>query len=250
MNPAEDRIRNISDTALWAAIYRARETERPDALFRDPFARRLTGDRGDRIAVQMRAHDRHEWAWVLRTVLFDRFIAGRIAAGADMVVNLAAGLDARPYRMALPPALQWVEVDLPGLLDYKEEILRGENPGCALERVRMDLADTAARRELFQRLGSRAKNALVVTEGLLIYLTAEEVGVLAEDLAAPEGFRHCLDCCGCSSAKSAPLSKRRKRRSSSVLPKARRSSKASAGTRYPSSRRSRPRLARNGFLFS
>jgi len=190
VNPAEDRIRNISDTALWAAIYRARETERPDALFRDPFARRLTGDRGDRIAVQMRAHDRHEWAWVLRTVLFDRFIAGRIAAGADMVVNLAAGLDARPYRMALPPALQWVEVDLPGLLDYKEEILRGENPGCALERVRMDLADTAARRELFQRLGRRAKNALVVTEGLLIYLTAEEVGVLAEDLAAPEGFRH------------------------------------------------------------
>ena len=190
MTPAEDRIQNISDTALWAAIYRARETERPDALSRDPFARRLTGERGDRIARQMRAHDKHEWAWVMRTVLFDRFIAERIAVGADMVVNLAAGLDARPYRMALPPALEWIEVDLPALLDYKEEILRGEKPVCRLERVRMDLSDVAARRELFGRLGRRAKGALLITEGLLIYLTAEEVGALAEDLARPEGFRH------------------------------------------------------------
>ena len=190
MTPAEDRIQNISDTALWAAIYRARESERPNALFRDPFARHLTGERGDRIAGQMRAHDRYEWAWVMRTVLFDRFIAGRVAAGADMVVNLAAGLDARPYRMELPPALEWIEVDLPALLDYKESILRDEKPVCALERVRMDLSDVAARRELFGRLGRKARNALLITEGLLIYLTAEEVGALAEDLARPEGFRH------------------------------------------------------------
>src|ERR1700675_2181374 len=146
-------IRNISDTAIWAALYRARETERKNALFRDPFARRLAGERGDHIAATMRAHDEHEWAWVMRTVLFDRFIAGEIAAGADMVVNLAAGLDARPYRMALPPALQWIEVDLPDLLEYKERILRDEKPACALERVRLDLADQAARRELFRKLG-------------------------------------------------------------------------------------------------
>ena len=47
---AEPTIRDISDTAIWAAIYRARETERPKALFRDPFAKRLTGERGERIA--------------------------------------------------------------------------------------------------------------------------------------------------------------------------------------------------------
>jgi methyltransferase (TIGR00027 family) len=190
LTPAEDRIQNISDTALWAAIYRARESERPNALFRDPFARRMTGERGERIARQMRAHDRHEWAWIMRTVLFDRFIADRVAAGADMVVNFAAGLDARPYRMTLPPALEWIEVDLPALLDYKESILRNEKPVCRLERIRMDLSDVAARRELFGKLGARAGKALLITEGLLIYLTAEEVGALAEDLARPEGFRH------------------------------------------------------------
>ena len=55
--------------------------------------------------------------------------------GVDLVVNLAAGLDTRPYRMALPPSLRWVEVDLPDILDYKEEILAGAAPACALERV-------------------------------------------------------------------------------------------------------------------
>jgi methyltransferase (TIGR00027 family) len=182
-------IRNVSDTAIWAALYRARETERKDALFRDRFAHGLAGARGDRIAALMKAHDRHAWAWVMRTVLFDRLITQEIAEGADMVVNLAAGLDARPYRMPLDPSLTWVEVDLPEILEAKEEVLREERPACALERIRLDLADVSARRDLFRRPGARAKKALVIAEGLLIYLSREEVGALAEDLAEPEGFR-------------------------------------------------------------
>src|SRR6185369_3245914 len=119
-------IRNISDSARWAAVFRARESERPDALFRDPLARRLAGARGEEIATQMPHGGSHAWSWVTRTVLFDQFIANAVGQGADMVVNLAAGLDARPYRMALPSSLTWVEVDLPEFLDYKEEVLAGE----------------------------------------------------------------------------------------------------------------------------
>src|SRR5713226_7063171 len=46
----EPLIRNISDTARWVAVYRARESERPDALFKDTFARKLAGQRGEEIA--------------------------------------------------------------------------------------------------------------------------------------------------------------------------------------------------------
>src|SRR5579859_5459056 len=123
MSQAEPVIRNISDTACWAAIYRARETERPEALFRDPFARKLAGARGEEIATSIPFSERQTWAWVTRTYLFDQFISEQVAVGADMVVNLAAGLDARPYRMPLPANLRWIEVDLPELLDYKERIL-------------------------------------------------------------------------------------------------------------------------------
>jgi methyltransferase (TIGR00027 family) len=190
MDATEPTFRNVSDTAIWAALYRARENERPDALFRDPFARRLAGDRGERMAEALRSQDRYAWAWVLRTVLFDRFISEQISAGTDLVVNLAAGLDARPYRMSLPRSLQWVEVDLPGILDYKEQVLRNDEPVCALERVRLDIAEAPARRDLFRRLADRSTRALVITEGLLIYLSNDEVTVLAEDVAATHTFGH------------------------------------------------------------
>jgi methyltransferase (TIGR00027 family) len=173
---------------MWSAVYRARETERADALFRDPFARRLAGKRGEEIAASMPFSERATWAWVMRTYLFDAFIAEQIAAGVDMVINLAAGLDARPYRMALPKTLRWVEADLGGILDYKETILAGEKPVCELERVRLNLADVAARRAMFERLGRDARKALILSEGLLIYLSAEEVGALAGDLAAQTSF--------------------------------------------------------------
>jgi methyltransferase (TIGR00027 family) len=189
VSEAGQLIRNISDTAMWSAVYRARETERADAVFRDPYARRLAGLRGEEIAASMPFSERAAWAWVMRTYLFDAFITEQIQQGVDMVINLAAGLDARPYRMALPKTLKWVEADLGGILDFKEGILAGEKPVCALERVRLDLADVEARRKLFERLGRDARKTLILSEGLLIYLSADEVAALAKDLATPPSFQ-------------------------------------------------------------
>jgi methyltransferase (TIGR00027 family) len=188
----ESLIRNISDTARLVAIDRAVESERPDALFRDPFARRLAGERGARIAKSKPLGGRTSgvgWPIVTRTYLIDRMIQAHIAQGGDMVFNLAAGLDTRPYRMDMPSSLQWIEVDLPEILAHKEEILRGEKPTCSLERVRLDLSDVPARRELFARVGRRSHKALVMTEGLLVYLASDEVALLAQDLAAQASFR-------------------------------------------------------------
>ncbi len=183
----EPLIRNISDTARWVAAYRARETERQNPLFRDPFARRLAGERGEQIAATVKLASRGDWPLIARTLLFDQMIEAEVVAGTDLVVNMAAGLDARPYRMQLPKSLRWVEVDLPEIFDYKEGILAGERPVCALERVRLDLANVPARRELFARLAGSAKRTLVMCEGLLIYLAPEEVGSLAGDLSAVGG---------------------------------------------------------------
>jgi methyltransferase (TIGR00027 family) len=184
-----DPVRNISDTALWVAIYRARESARADAAFHDPYAARLAGARGEEIARSMPFMERASWSFVARTWLVDTMLASEVAQGADMVVNLAAGLDARPYRMDLPPTLQWIEVDLPDMIDYKESVLAAEQPRCQLERVRLDLADVDARRTLFDELGRRARRVVVITEGLLIYLTAEGVRALAHDLAGPPSLR-------------------------------------------------------------
>jgi methyltransferase (TIGR00027 family) len=186
----EPLIRDVSDTARWMAVYRARESEREDALFRDPFARALAGERGEQIANALPFGDQNAWAFLARTYLFDRFVTRLVQHGADMIVNLAAGLDTRPYRLALPASLPWIEVDLPDILDYKEEILGDAQPGCALERVRLDLSNEDGRRGLFTDLGRRAKRIAVIAEGLVIYLMPEAVADLARDLARPPSMQH------------------------------------------------------------
>lgn len=180
----ERLVRNISDTALWVAYYRALESERPDAVFRDPYARALAGERGAGIARSIPLLKKHSWSMVSRTFLFDTYVADEVRAGADMIVNLAAGLDTRPYRMGLPASLRWIEIDLPGILEYKEEILRDARPACALERIPLDLSDPAARRPVLSRLAASARRVVVLTEGLLVYLDAEQVCALGRDLAS------------------------------------------------------------------
>ncbi len=181
-------VRDICDTARWVAHFRAIETRRPDALFSDPYAERLAGQRGYGIARDLKEGTKHEWAWTARTYLFDQFLLREIQAGADLVLNLAAGLDARPYRMPVALSLQWVEVDLPELITYKQEVLANEKPRCRLESVSLDLSDVEARRQLLCGLEERAKKIVVLTEGLLIYFNREEVTSLATDLAAGEKF--------------------------------------------------------------
>jgi methyltransferase (TIGR00027 family) len=176
---------SVSDTARWVALFRARESERPDAVFRDPLAARLAGERGRAMARDIPAYiNRNSWPIVARTYVIDELVRSSLAEGADRIVNLAAGFDTRPYRMALPPALRWIEADLPALLDDKEQALAGEKPVCEVVRERVDLGDAVARAELLGRALTGAKRALVITEGLLVYLDPAAVSALARDLAA------------------------------------------------------------------
>jgi methyltransferase (TIGR00027 family) len=188
MNRITPPVRSVADTALWVAYFRALETRRADALFRDPFAERLAGERGFEIANTLRDGNKQEWVWVARTYLCDEFLSRKIRDGADMIVNLAAGLDARPYRMDVPASLRWVEVDLPEIIDYKADILANEKPKCHLERVRLDLSDREARLKLFTELNFQGKKIAVMAEGLLIYLTTDEVASFAGDLSDQEHF--------------------------------------------------------------
>jgi len=186
----EPSLRNVSDTALWVAVFRAQESEREDPLFFDPYARQLAGERGAEIARQLGMPG---WPIVVRTQVLDEMILKAVEEdGFDTVLNLAAGLDTRPYRLALPATLRWIEVDLPGMVEYKRDALKEAKCFCRLERHAVDLADPQARRALFTKVGAAADKVLVVTEGLLIYLDPEEVKALAVDLHQPPAFKRWL----------------------------------------------------------
>jgi methyltransferase (TIGR00027 family) len=181
---ANESLRNISDTALWVAQYRVMETERPDAIFRDPLAKKLVGDRGEEIVRHMKVKH-FAWPMIVRTAVMDEIILRAIDRDrVDVVLNLAAGLDTRPYRLPLPRSLRWIEADLPDILAYKAEKLAGDAPICRVERVTTDLTDAVARRTLFAEAADGARAVLTVTEGLLAYLAEGEVAALARDLHA------------------------------------------------------------------
>lgn len=183
-------IENVSDTAFWIAHHRAVESERSDALFRDPWAAQLAGDRGEKIARMMPRGFITGWMVAIRTRIIDDYLQSAIAEGADVIVNLGAGLDARPFRLDLPKTLLWIEADYPDLIAFKEKQLAGETPRCHLERVKIDLANITDRRRLFASINARAKKMVVLTEGVVPYLSNEDVGSLADDLRELDHLRY------------------------------------------------------------
>jgi len=171
-------------------MYRAMESERSDALFRDPYARRLAGPRGERMVETVPKGRAWAWPMIVRTAVMDELILRAVERdGASTVLNLAAGLDTRPYRLPLARSLRWIEVDFPDVIAYKKEQLAAERPACALEQVGIDVTDVARRRGLFAQIAVAARKVLVVSEGLLVYLAPDQVAALAADLAAQLPFR-------------------------------------------------------------
>jgi methyltransferase (TIGR00027 family) len=181
---ADTPIENVSDTAFWIAHYRAVESARPDALFQDPLAGLLAGEQGRKIAQSMPMSFMTEWVVAIRTYIIDDYIQRAVTEGVDAVVNLGAGLDTRPYRMDLPNTFLWVEADYPRMIEFKQSRLSREIPRFQLERVALDLADRAARQRLLAEVDARSKKLLVLTEGVVTYLSNEEAASLADDLNA------------------------------------------------------------------
>jgi methyltransferase (TIGR00027 family) len=172
-------IRDVSDTALWVAMYRAIESERPDALFRDPYARRLAGDRGARLVESVPKAWSFAWSMIVRTAVMNEIILRLVEQGTRTIINLGAGLDARAYWLALPATLRWFDVDLPGIVAYRQEHLADAEPACVHEDVAVDLLDEEALRQVLARAGGEDGPVLVLTEGLLVYLTPARVRMVA-----------------------------------------------------------------------
>jgi len=182
-------IQNVSDTAFLVAGFRALESERPEPLFRDPLAGTLAGEHGRKILATVPKTFVGGWSVVIRTVIIDNFIKEAIEQGVDTILNLGAGLDTRPYRMEVPETLRWVEVDFPHVIAHKGSRLADEQPNCRLDRIELDLTDRALRQRLLAEVSESAAKVLVLTEGVVPYLSNSEVSDLAADLRAVEKIR-------------------------------------------------------------
>ena len=164
------------------AFSRAVESERSKPLFDDPFARQLAGDFGEALTREMGDSEMITRGLAVRTAVIDELLLARIKQDdIDLVLNLGAGLDTRPWRLALPRSLQWIDADLPHILSYKTDRLRSHQPACTYLPISADVTNRTDRAALFSHTRT-ASRALVLTEGLLVYLSSDEVAALAVDL--------------------------------------------------------------------
>lgn len=187
---SQAEINDVTDTALWVAAYRAEESIRKDALFHDTFASILVGEMGELIATRTQGSRYTAWSVVIRTFIIDQFIMKILAEGVDTVLNLGAGLDTRPYRLELPQNLRWIEVDFPKIIDHKNEKLKEKMPKCQLERISLDLSNVEIRDQFLTKVSSESKNVLVITEGVIPYLSNEDARSLADALKKHHNFGH------------------------------------------------------------
>jgi methyltransferase (TIGR00027 family) len=188
MSSQQPERKALISTACWIAAVRARESERADRLFYDPWAVLLAGEEG--WAWRERAtggKDENEVGLAIRTRFFDDFLLRVTREHAvRQVVIAAAGMDTRAFRLAWPQQTRLFELDLPQVFVHKEPLLSaaGAIPACQRQVVDVDLSDDSWT-DAIQRSGFDAGQPVVwLLEGLLFYLPAEAVTRLFEAITA------------------------------------------------------------------
>jgi methyltransferase (TIGR00027 family) len=200
-----DPLSGLGRTAILVAGARATESARPDRLFDDPFARAFVeaasaASRAIAQALQGSPDEavnqaRRDSA-AIRTRFCDDYLLAAARAGCRQVVLLAAGLDARAFRLPWPAGIRLWELDLPGVFAFKERVLadRGATPGCERTVVPADLREDwphALRDAGFDPVRPTAW----LIEGLLMYLDEGERDRLLDRVGALScaGSRIALD---------------------------------------------------------
>lgn len=199
-NDSWDITESVGSTALGVAAARAAETESDNPLIHDPFARAFLeaagesrwtlvanpvaaelGDLED-VAPELRAHRQVMVDFMaVRTAFFDEYFLQAAESGIRQVVILAAGLDARAWRLPWPDGTTVYELDQPKVLEFKSTTLqrRGAQPTAQLVNVAVDLRQdwpTALQQAGFDASLPTAWSA----EGLLRYLPAQAQDLLLE----------------------------------------------------------------------
>ncbi len=190
-NDTWDIASSVGATAVMVAAARAAETERPDRLISDPYAKSLVAGAGagawqfiadDAFVAKVTESDpeigplfEHMGNYqAVRTHFFDAYFTAAVEAGIRQIVILASGLDSRAFRLHWPAGTTVFEIDQPMVLEYKSETLaaHGASPSADRREVPIDL-----RQDWPAALKSAGFDAgrptAWLAEGLLMYLPAD-----------------------------------------------------------------------------
>jgi methyltransferase (TIGR00027 family) len=197
-NDSWDLASSVGATATGVAASRALASLGPTPLIRDVFAEPLVRAVGvDYFTKMARGHvdgaedgnllDPHRMAdgMAIRTKYFDDFFTAATEAGARQAVILAAGLDARPYRLPWPAGTTVFELDQPQVIEFKSHTLAGIGavPTATLHSIGIDLRDDWPTALTENGFDTSAPTAWIA-EGLLGYLPPDAQDKLFDAITA------------------------------------------------------------------
>ena len=186
---------SVGETAVGAAMMRARESARPDRLCDDPYAAMFVAALPPIFPDGPTAEDDPGVAALeaafadvvaVRTRFFDDFVCEAVAAGCRQVVLPGAGLDCRAFRLDLPDGCQVFEIDMPGVLEFKAGVLAAAEarPRCVRRTVAADLQTPDWAAPLLDAGFQRSQPGAWVLEGVLPYLSGQAARQLLETIGA------------------------------------------------------------------
>jgi len=222
-------LNQVSETAHWVASYRALEAEETSPLFIDPFAKSLAGEIGFSFLKKLPFAQKISSLFIVRTKVIDEIILELLYKQSNIkfVINIGAGLDTRPYRLAIPAYVTWIEIDQADILKFKHQALQSQQPFCSVKYLHAnfsiptsnvasaavnptsnsDSSSTDAstpsskpetpinplknilENELAQSSYFSSGEILFITEGLLPYLNRTEILSLIDSISKTQGNR-------------------------------------------------------------
>jgi methyltransferase (TIGR00027 family) len=197
-NDSWDLASSVGATATMVAASRALASRGPDPLIADPFAEPLVRAVGVEFftrmvdgEIQLDETDpefnqqRMAEGMAVRTRFFDSLFTSAASAGVRQAVILAAGLDARAYRLPWPSEMVVYEVDQPQVIEFKTTALAelGAEPSADRRPVGIDLREdwpTALQENGFDT----SEPTAWIAEGLLVYLPPHAQDRLFDNITA------------------------------------------------------------------
>jgi methyltransferase (TIGR00027 family) len=166
----EKNLKAVADTGVLVAAIRAHESSRDDRLFTDPFAGRLAGQAGAEMLARMvdAVGEQSTTQIVVRTRFWDEALL-RATDTVKQVVIVAAGLDARAFRLPWPTGTTVFELDQQQVIAAKAERMAGVKARCRRVALGVDLADDWPDALRSAGLDPDAPSVWLI-EGLLQYL--------------------------------------------------------------------------------
>lgn len=161
----------ISNTAYYCCGVRMEDANRSRSVCKDIYAERFMDERGRQIFEPFKSEKMPNLSNITRCRLIDDYLLAELAIDNKLdIITIGAGFDSRPYRLA---GGNWLEIDEPQIISYKNERLPAEECSNPLRRISIDFAHESLADKLAE--ASNENHTVFVIEGVFMYLETEAI---------------------------------------------------------------------------